>query len=408
MSSTAIPGRRTASRPKLLALAPTPGYYHASLFRAVAADPRISLTVLYQSTLGLGSHDPGFGEPIEWDVDQLAGYDYDFVPGAQRKDPRGGFLALRGGEAASFVRHGDYDALWVHGYASLSIWRAVAAARAQKMPVLFREEQTLLHKRPLARRVPRALALRLLFRRAYGLFISSNNRDFFAAHGIPDERLWFTPYAVENDHLRTAARELADVRQDLRASFGVEDDRPIVLFVGKLIPKKQPLHLLEAFAQVRAEVPCALVFAGDGLLRDDLERSARGVPDVHFAGFLNQTELPKAYVAADAFVLPSLYNETFGLVVAEAMNFGLPVIASDSVGCARDLVREGENGLVVRADDVEALAGAIRRIVTSPGERARFGARSLELIEQWTHAAAAKGIVGAVLAATESTRSVAR
>lgn len=403
MTALAIPARvpEVDSQPvRLLALAPTPGYYHAPLFRAVAADPRVALTVLYQSTLGVAAHDPGFGERIIWDLDQLSGYNHEFVHGAEENDPRGGFFALRSSEAASVVRRGLYDVLWVHGYASLSIWRAVAAARARDMPVLIREEQTLLHRRPLLRRLPRALALRLLLAGAHGLFISSNNRDFFRAYGVPERRLWFAPYTVDNGRLAAARRELAGRRRELRAAFGIEDDRPVVLFVGKLIPKKQPGRLLEAFASVRAEAPCALFLVGDGPLRAELEAAARGVPDVRFVGFLNQQELPRAYAAADVFALPSAFHETFGLVVAEAMNFGLPVVASDRVGCARDLVREGENGFVFDARRTDELAAALRRLVSDGDLRARYGRRSNELIQDWSYDVAASGIVAAALAAT--------
>ena len=101
---------------------------------------------------------------------------------------------------------------------------------------------------------------------------------------------------------------------------------------------------------------------------------------MHLAGFLNQSELPEAYVAADVFCLPSVLHETWGLVVNEALNFGLPVVVSDKVGCAADLVRPGWNGFVVPAGQPGPLADALeqlRRRRGAPGgvRRARGGAR---------------------------------
>jgi glycosyltransferase involved in cell wall biosynthesis len=172
-----------------------------------------------------------------------------------------------------------------------------------------------------------------------------------------------------------------------------------VLFAGKLIDKKQPLRLLDAYARVRRERPCALLIAGDGPLRGEMERrvASASMPDVHFAGFLNQSELPAAYAAADLFVLPSQLHETWGLVVNEAMNFSLPVVVSDKVGCAADLVRTGANGFVIPHDDTAALTSAIARLVDEPELRARFGAVSRAIVDRYSIEAAANGIVAASL-----------
>jgi glycosyltransferase involved in cell wall biosynthesis len=111
-------------------------------------------------------------------------------------------------------------------------------------------------------------------------------------------------------------------------------------------------------------------------------RSHCCIPDVHLAGFLSQTDLPHAYTSADVLVLPSVRDETWGLAVNEAMNFGLPIIVSSSVGCARDLVRNGWNGFAVEAGNVKDLTCRIRAVVSSKTERERFGQNSQELITQ--------------------------
>ena len=145
------------------------------------------------------------------------------------------------------------------------------------------------------------------------------------------------------------------------------------------------MDLLEAFA--RANVPNSyLVFAGDGPERSNLERRATelGLADrVRFLGFLNQSQLPSAYCAADLFVLPSLF-EPFGLVVNEAMLCGLPVAVSDRVGAKFDLVRPDENGYVFPAGDVEALAAILRQILPDAEKRARMGAAARQRMETWS------------------------
>jgi glycosyltransferase involved in cell wall biosynthesis len=104
-------------------------------------------------------------------------------------------------------------------------------------------------------------------------------------------------------------------------------------------------------------------------------------------------------------VLPSRLHETWGLVVNEAMNFALPVVVSDKVGCAPDLVQDGENGFVVAAGQAEALAAAVRKLVESPDLRRTMGGRSRERIDRWHYGLAADGIVQACQQAVTSRRA---
>jgi glycosyltransferase involved in cell wall biosynthesis len=185
----------------------------------------------------------------------------------------------------------------------------------------------------------------------------------------------------------------------IRAGFGITDDAPVVLFCGKLIEKKQPLTLVEAYARVRQEHPCWLLLVGDGAERAAIQDrvTRRQIPGVRMAGFLNQSELPAAYMAADLLVLPSAWHETWGLVVNEAMNFGLPIVVSDRVGCAEDLVRPAWNGFVVPHREVAALAEAIETLVASAERRAEFGQRSLGLVDEYSVERCADGIIAACL-----------
>jgi glycosyltransferase involved in cell wall biosynthesis len=116
---------------------------------------------------------------------------------------------------------------------------------------------------------------------------------------------------------------------------------------------------------------------------------------VRFLGFLNQSQLPSAYCAADVFVLPSLF-EPFGLVVNEAMLCGLPVVVSDRVGAKFDLVRPGENGYVFPAGNIDALAAILREILPNAEHRARMGAAARRRMETWSPREYTESMVRAV------------
>jgi glycosyltransferase involved in cell wall biosynthesis len=354
------------------------------LYRTLAKRPEINLTVYFNSAATVsGYFDTGFGRDVTWDIDLVGGYQNVSLPraksaGHDNRKPNWPLLRK--------LADADMDVLWIHGYMSANTWLASAIARSKGATVLIREEQsTITPNSSLKKLVKRAL-LPALFSNVGGLYIGENSRNFLRHYGIPENRLFRAHYCVDNDFFRSRFQELAGRRSELRRSFGIHDSDPVILFSGKLIDKKRPQLLLEAFHRVRSAAACHLLVAGDGPLRGELENQAakNGTSGIHWAGFLNQTELPAAYVAADVFVLPSAYQETWGLVVNEAMNFELPVVVSDRVGCAPDLVREGENGFVFSSDDVSGLADALTKLVKNEQMRKTFGHKSAEIISGYS------------------------
>ena len=154
-----------------------------------------------------------------------------------------------------------------------------------------------------------------------------------------------------------------------------------VLFVGRLVERKGVAHLIEALTRLRSPSPVRLVIVGDGAERPRLEALAQrlGVTDrVVFRGKISDVELQRAYQAADVFVLPSTLDargdtEGLGVVLLEAMNYAVPVIAS-RVGGITDIVADGESGILVPPGDTVALAAAIDRMLADPDLARRYGA----------------------------------
>jgi glycosyltransferase involved in cell wall biosynthesis len=362
---------------------------------------------MFSSTGGLRPHDAGYGRPITWDADLLGGYRSLFLRWADQNPIDGGFFGLRGFDIIDTVLSRQFDVLWIHGYNFLTHQLAAITQLVKGRAILFREEQTLLHGRPLLKRVIKTPWLRLLLSRSLVLYIGTENREWFKSFGVPDSRMFFTPYCVDNERLASEAEQLSHSRSALRASFGLPDESiPVVLMCGRLIPKKQPLFLLEAFRRVREQRKCVLMIVGSGQLEATIRETIvrNEIPDVVLAGFLNQTQISRAYAAADIFVLPSGIHETWGIVVNEAMNFSLPVIVSDRVGCAKDLVQVGKNGLVVSAEDPAPLADAIAKLVNDPGLRREFGAASRTIVQAWNYDRAAEGVIAATAQAVGADR----
>jgi glycosyltransferase involved in cell wall biosynthesis len=195
-------------------------------------------------------------------------------------------------------------------------------------------------------------------------------------------------------------------RETIRASWGAIKDDLVILFCAKLQPWKRPHDLLQAFADARLK-NALLVFAGEGPLRGSLESKAAElqVADrVRFLGFVNQTELPAIYTASDVMALPSVYD-AFGVVVNEAMLCGCPVIASDRVGAARDLIVHGRTGFVYPCGDVQALAEILRRCGREESMLVDLKKAARARISSWSPRENIEGTVSAVARAVSRIQS---
>jgi glycosyltransferase involved in cell wall biosynthesis len=399
----------SATRPRpirLGAYAPSPVYNRSGLYRRIAADPRFEFTVIFSSSAGVRGGDLGYGHPVSFDADALSGFESVFLRKAERTETDGLFTSLLDLDVVSHILRRRFDVLWMHGYYSATHLLAAATQIAGGRRLLVREEQTLLNPRPAWKRMLKKPLLRLLFTRSTGMYIGTRNREWFRYHGMPETRLFHVPFCVDNEFFRAEADRLAGRRNALRAAFGIPPDAgPVVLSVARLVPTKQPLLLLEAFRRVRERHRCALLVVGTGACEPEMRAFVHrtGLRDVFFAGFLNQSEISRAYSVADLLVLASA-NETWGLVVNEAMNFGLPVVASDRVGCAADLVRHGDTGLIVRHDSVAELTGALCRLVADSSYRVTLGCHGAALIDSWNYEAAADGVRAAVVSSVGRAR----
>jgi glycosyltransferase involved in cell wall biosynthesis len=392
------------TRLKVALLAASPIPYRVPLYQRLAADPRIDLTVIYASNGGVRPVDAGYGRPIRWDSDLLSGYRSMFLRRARTNPIEGNFLALRDVDVVKVLRQLHCDVFWIWGYNYLTHQLAVFSHILRRTPIIYSEEQTLIDRRPLWKLAIKRPILQFLFHRSSALFIGTENYRWFSHYGVSPERLHFTPYCVDNDKLALAHQRLLSRKDQLKLERGIRvDSGPVILMVARLIPKKQPLLLLEAFGRVRRRRRCTLLIVGTGLMEEVMRRKVMhdGLPDVIFAGFVNQSEIASAYACADIFVLPSGYRETWGLVVNEAMNCKLPVVVSDKVGCAVDLVKPDENGYIFRSDRVDELAECLMRLVDSPEQCARFGENSSKIVSGWNYEVAVRGVLSAVLQAVD-------
>jgi glycosyltransferase involved in cell wall biosynthesis len=368
--------------------------YQDPLFRLVAAEPDIDLTVLYCSRHGLEAfRDADMGTTLSWDID-LLGYEHRFLWNASGDLNRGFWRLVNPGIVPKLVR-GRYDAvIFMTGWGAFTALLGMLTCRLFGIPFFVYGDSSFPPAEDTARRRIRARLLRMLFAITTGFLTSGVlNAEYYRHYGADPRRFFLLPWAIDNERFARESVLQPGEREALRARYGIAADAVVFLFSAKLVERKDPFALLKAYERMGQRGRAAVVFMGDGVLREPLERYARehGLGGAHFIGFVNQAAIPKHYAMADVFVLPSTY-EPRGAVINEAMACGLPVVVTDRCGSIGDIVLDGDNAFIYPAGDAGALADVMDRLAGDAELRARMGERSREIIAGWDYKRGVEGI----------------
>ena len=368
--------------------------YQAPFFRLLAAEPELDLEVIFCSRAGAETYvDTDMQTTLRWDLDLLGGYKHTFLRNYGRGD---GFARLVNPGIVPKLLFGRYDAvIFFLGWGASSALLGIAACRLSGTPILLFGDSSF----PPPPRLVRDALMRAIVGSTDAFLVSGTvNADYYRHYGASDARFFLVPWAIDNERFEAGSRFAPGEREALRASFGVREDQLLIVFSAKFIPRKDPLTLLRAVDAMRNRDRAAILFLGNGELRGEMEAFAheRGLT-AHFAGFVNQTDLPKHYAAGDVFVLPTL-DDPRGTVLNEAMASGLPVITTDRCGAVGDIVQHGDTGFVFEPGDVAALAAALDALVDDPQRRARMAARAREVISTWDYRSGVQGVLEALRA----------
>jgi glycosyltransferase involved in cell wall biosynthesis len=382
------PGARGGDGPiRVAAVFPEPTPYRAPLLDRVAALDEIDLTVIYAA-------------------ETVAGRTW-------RVEPRHRAVFLRGVgvPGAGRVLHHDYpltpgvvgalsaarpDVVVVSGWSTFAAQAAIAWCRVRRVPYVLVVESHDEGPRAGWRKAVKGSVVPRVVRGASGVLVTGTlARRSMVARGAARERVHVFANTIDVDEFGKRVDSLESRRAALRESVGAGPDDVVVLSVARLAPEKGLDVLVHAAAEAHDE-RVLLVVAGEGAERERLEDLAavRGVR-LELTGDLEWDRIAEAYAAADVFALLS-QREPWAVVVNEAAACGLPLVLSDRVGAAHDLLRDGHNGFLVPAGDVDAASDALRRLAADPGLRAAQGARSRELARDWGYGPSVDGFLAAV------------
>lgn len=336
-----------------------PIQYYAPWYRALTKVVDLHVFYAYHPTPQQQA-DAGFGVPFDWDLPLLEGYEHTFLNNRSRHPDVLHFSGCDTPEIADVIRRDRFDAVLVNGWNLRTYWQAERAAKRAGIPVLVRGDSRFQTRQRTAVRLAKEWIYPVMLRRFDAfLTVGVRNTEYLRHYGVPPDKIFRVPHAVDNDFFASRT-DGARKGPDPRKRFGLSDAATVFLFAGKFVDFKRPGDLLAA-AERASDLQVLMV--GDGPLRASLESAAleKRVSCV-FTGFLNQGEISAAFAAADAIVLLSTDQETWGLIVNEAMAAGLPAIVSDQAGCAPDLIVEGKTGFTYPCANVPALRDQLRQL----------------------------------------------
>lgn len=278
-------------------------------------------------------------------------------------------------EVVSVVKQG-FDTIILGGYSSPTSMLAIAYMKLHSIPFYIEVDGGLIREDSR----PKYLLKKTLISSASGWISSGKHTTQYLLHyGAKPDAVYHYPFSSLRDSDILPNTVTAEKKGVLRQDLAIASQK-VVLSVGQFIPRKGFDVLMQAAASLDPGIGIYIV-GGEPTeeylrLNEDL-----GLKNVHFLGFKSRDELAKYYKAADLFVLPTR-EDIWGLVINEAMAYGLPVITTDNCVAGLELVEDGVNGYIVSVDDFRTLTEKINRVFSSDLEK--MGKASLEKIRPYT------------------------
>jgi len=371
---------------KLAIVLTHPIQYYAPIFELLNGEGKLDLKVFYTfSQREKDFSDKDFGTNVQWDIPLLEGYTYTFVKNTASKP---GLERYYGIQCPSLITEIE---MWGATHVLFFGWNYHAHFKAMrhfkgKIPVLFRGDSTLLDydiksfktlvssikTSPLTSQLSNIKSYTKYIIRKWVLshiyhyvdkafYVGTNNKAYFKAYGLQEQQLIFAPHAIDNQRFFDDEQKQYEQKATAwRKQLGINETDTVLLYAGKFEPRKNLLSFINTFKALN-NTGLKLVLLGNGPLENSINENTVNCENIIRLPFQNQSNMPIVYRIADYYCLPS-QSETWGLAVNEAMACGRPVIVSDKVGCAIDLINP-TNGLVFEAGNQNDLLTKLTSLI---------------------------------------------
>lgn len=363
--------------------------YVVPLFKLLSARKKIDVKVFYTfgpDLLKFQQFNSDYRKSAEPEVPLFDGYKFELVENIAKNKNSFSYTGIDNPELNFQIKKWHADAILVFGWNFKSHFKALRYFK-KKIPVYFRGDSTLLDEdnQSFLKKTVRELALTWVYRYIdRALYVGTNNRNYYKKFGLKDNQLIYAPHAIDNN--RFANFPNAEMQALIhRREMNIGDKDTVFLFAGKFTAKKNPLLLVNSFLKASIK-NTHLLFVGTGDLEGELKRMAHPYPNIHFMPFQTQTMMPVIYRMGNLFILPSQGpEETWGLVLNEAMACGLAVAATNKCGSAVDLIEHEKNGYIFRSNDVEQLTRILIEFSADKNKKEQMGNYSREKIKHFSY-----------------------
>jgi len=341
-----------------------PIQYNSPLFRQLAKT--MDVVVIY-------CHNPsdeevgmeGFGKKFQWDQDLISGYRSVFLKNRSKSPSLNKFSGCDCPDMAKTLKNLGVTHIVIYGWYLKAYLQALIHAKRLKIKVSVRGDSQLNPEESVYKTLFRKVVYPFLLRRYDTIFyVGNRNKDYLLKNGARSGQLSFSPHAIDQSfwHKNRPIAEASDRK------------KIIFVWIGKFSEKKRPQDAISAFTKALPDYPdMELWMIGSGTLYETCTEMSKNQKSIIFHGFKNQQELKILLNDANALLLTSNYEETWGLVVNECFSMGLPSIVSNSCGCSADLIEEGKTGYLFKKGDIEQLKNKILKLAQDlQSDKGRF------------------------------------
>jgi glycosyltransferase involved in cell wall biosynthesis len=366
---------------KLAIITSHPIQYNAPVFKLLAERKKLKIKIFYTwEDSHQGIYDKKFAKRITWDIPLLEGYDFKFVKNTSIDQGTHHYFGLKNPDLNHEIESWGAEAILIFGWSFHSHFKAMRYFKG-KIPVYFRGDSTLLDEKPGIKTFLRRIWLKFVYHYIdFAFYVGTNNKNYYLKHGLKNQQLIFAPHAIDNERFYDMIDEYELKATEWKKELGISTENLVFLFAGKFEPIKNPTFYIKAANILHAKAYTFLI-VGDGRLKNQLEMETDKNSQIIFLPFQNQSLMPVLYRMCHVFVLCSV-SETWGLSVNEAMACSKPVLVSDKVGCAVDLVRNGENGFVFKSGDMDDYVAKIK--LFNSENCIKFGNNSKKMIDNFS------------------------
>lgn len=274
------------------------------------------------------------------------------------------------------VMSSNYDLFWNADYSKLECIILTFWYRLNRKTVLMHADGGI--------PIPRAIdpLIRFIMKRANYFASSGSECDkYYDYYHVDKAKRYEYKFTSQTSADVLSAKEMLKQRQQLRAKYGVENKK-ILFSIGQQIPRKGYDVLVKAFKDMPENV---ILYIAGGAPEANVQKiiDEEGITNIEFIGFKTKEELAEYFTIADIFVLPTRYD-IWGLVINEAMAYGLPIISTEKCAAAVQFKQLADNGIIVPIEDVDALNNAMKELVLNETKCTIYGENSLNVIQDYT------------------------